>query len=105
MSFVKLLEDVTGMMSMNIHLKGLLYFRGGFDLYSKLLWISGMMCRMGLDLSLDQYIAKHLQYLHPLVTFWICVLIFDAIIPKKLYFWVFAFCGFEFYFILPNSTT
>ena len=31
-SFVKLLEDVAGMMSMNTHLKGVLDFRGVFDL-------------------------------------------------------------------------
>ena len=32
MSYVKILEDMAGIMSMNTHLKGVLDFRGVFDL-------------------------------------------------------------------------
>ena len=32
MSFVKLLEDISGMVSMKTHLKGVLVFRGFFDI-------------------------------------------------------------------------
>ena len=49
-SFVKLLEGMAGIMSMNTHLKGVLGFRGVFDLDFYLLWISDMMFIMGQDL-------------------------------------------------------
>ena len=48
--FVKLLGHMAGMMSMNIHLKGVLGLGGVFDLYFYLLWIYDMMCRKGPDL-------------------------------------------------------
>ena len=50
MSFVKLLEDVDDMMSMNTHMEGVLDLIGVFDLAFFKLWVSGMMCRMVQDL-------------------------------------------------------
>ena len=54
------------------------------------------MCKMGQYLPLSQYHAKHLQYLQPVVNLWICILISDAIIPKKLSFKKFSFVNFDF---------
>ena len=41
---------------------------------------------MGQDLYWDQYIDNKFQYLQQVATLWICVLIFDAMIPNKLSF-------------------
>ena len=49
-SSVKLLEYVDGMISMNTHLKGVLGFRGVFDIEFYLLWRYDILCRMGQDI-------------------------------------------------------
>ena len=101
MPFVKLLEDVDDIMSMNTNLKYILGLKGFFNIYFYLLSISDMMCRKGQDLPLVKYLANHLQYIQPVVTLWTCVLILDAIILNKL-FLEFAFVITTFSLFLPK---
>ena len=102
MSFVKFLEDVAGVMSMNTNLKCVLGFRGVFDIEVYFLWRSDMMCRMGQDIPWAQHLAKHLQYIQPVLNLWTCVLISDVIIPKKLPFYEFDFVMLTFPLFLPK---
>ena len=62
-----------------------------------------MMCIKVQDLPLSQCLDKHLQYLQPLVTLCICVLISDAIIPNQLSFLVISFCDFESSFVYTKK--
>ena len=43
------------------------------------------------DIPRSQCIDISFQYIQLVVTFWVCILIFDAIIPNKIYFRELAF--------------
>ena len=92
---------MAGMISINTHLKFILGLRGVFDI-DFFLCRSDMMCIMGQYIPLSQYLDKHLQYLQPVLTFWDCALIFDAIIPKIPSFGGFYFVIFVFPLFLPK---
>ena len=64
---------------------------------------SDMMFRKDQDLPWDQCLAKHLQYIYPVVTLWTCVIIFDEIIHKQILFGNF-FCDLDFSFIFTKNT-
>ena len=68
-----------------------------------LLWRSDMMWRKGHNIHWDQFLAKHLQYLQPVVTFWTCVLVSDEIIPKQIIFGVFSFVILFYLFFTKKS--
>ena len=67
-----------------------------------LLWISNMMCRIAQYLPWGQCLAKNLQYLQPVVTLWICVLISDAIIRREFSFLTFFFVVLTIPSLLPK---
>ena len=95
-SFVKLLEDMAGMMSTNTHLKRVLGFRGVYD--TDILFIVEILhdVQKGSGSTLISFLSKCLQYIQPVVTLCICVPISDAIIQKNFlignllfWFWIF----------------
>ena len=94
MSFVIPFEYTDAMIYANTHLKGVLGFRGVLDLEFYLLWRSDKMLRKCQDIPSVQCLYKHLQCLHPVMTFWIFVLIYDAIITKIISFVIFTFPSF-----------
>ena len=60
------------------------------------------MWKMGQDILWYLYIAKHFQYLQPLLTLWIYVLISDTIILNKPFLKDF-FCDFDLYFVFTKN--
>ena len=89
MSFVKLLEDVAGMMSMNIHFKCVLDFIGVFDLAFLFIIKIWHDVKKGWWYTLISMFWKKIKYPHSVLTLWICVPIFDAMIPNKLFLVIF----------------
>ena len=84
MFFVKILEYMAGMMSMNTHLKGVLGFSDTLDPGFLLIFEIWYYEQKWSGSTLKSMSCQKFQYLQPLVTLWTGVLISNEIIPEKL---------------------